>query len=94
MWCEKMVHPDGIVTIVCHGGARPQPRRCVVCHRQEGQQLSGGARLELKLCDAPMGRRKQKTCDTAVCAVHAAHVEPDFDLCPTHAREAGQRNAP
>jgi len=90
MWCERRVDPDGGVTIICHGGRRPEPRRCVVCQRKEGQRLPGQAEgLRLVLCDAVVRPEatRQRTCDAAVCAVHAVHREPDTDYCPRHAPE-------
>ena len=61
--------------IVC--GRRTPVQRCVVC----------GTQYDMKLCDFPLRRDKTgKTCDRPVCGTHAHHVEPDTDLCPTHAR--------
>jgi hypothetical protein len=91
MWCERRVDPDGGVTIICHGGRRPAPKRCVVCQRTEAQTA-------LVLCDAVVrpDAKRSRTCDAAVCTAHAVHREPDTDYCPAHAREgreAGEEEA-
>jgi hypothetical protein len=55
-------------------------RCCCVCYRPAWQVL-------LKLCDFPIhGGPRDVTCDVLVCTAHAQHREPDYDLCPTHAR--------
>lgn len=75
MVCRTMELPDGSFAIVCNRG-RIAPR-CVVCQRTR----------DIKLCDYPLhGEKAGTTCDRPVCALHAHHVEPDTDYCPSHAR--------
>ena len=69
-----------VPVIVC---SRMAPaKRCVVCFTQ----------YDVKLCDYPLvGSKAGQTCDRPVCGVHAVHQEPDFDLCPSHARFVATR---
>ena len=70
----NVVRGDGFTAIVCTRGRKSKP--CVVCGRPHA-----------KLCDYPLtGEKQGKTCDRALCAQHTAHVPPDTDYCPTHAR--------
>ena len=62
--------------ITC-GRVRRSARRCVVCGRPN----------QLMLCDFPLtGSKQGQTCSRPVCVVHAVHTDPDYDLCPAHAR--------
>jgi hypothetical protein len=66
--------------IVC--SRNPRFQCCCVCYRPASQVM-------LKLCDFPIhGGPRGATCDEVICTTHAQHYEPDYDLCPTHARTA------
>jgi hypothetical protein len=84
MPCEMYEAGDGGIIFLCSRGRQPL-KRCIVCQRSERQR-------RLKLCDYVVGiaRRGKRTCDAPVCAEHAWHQDPDYDLCPAHAREREQ----
>ena len=76
MPCRTVAIPGGGYAIVCRR-AKQLTHRCVVCHTV----------YNMKLCDYPLsGVRHGETCSRPVCATHAHHTDPDYDLCPSHAR--------
>ena len=78
MACRTVQLPGGGIAIMCGRGV--QGRTCIVCHRSEYV-------TPIRLCDFPLtGDKAGQTCDRVVCVVHAHHEEPDFDVCPAHAR--------
>ena len=75
---HTLVDGEPVTMIVC--GRKAAVPCCVVCRTQ----------YDIKLCDYPLvGTKLGQTCDRPVCGVHAVHQEPDFDLCPSHARIVG-----
>jgi hypothetical protein len=65
---------NGITTIICSRGRRPQPCTFDGCNR-DGSFL----------CDFPIGAGK--TCDRRICGRHARTIAKNVQHCITHPRE-------
>ena len=77
MPCHEGIRWRGVRASMIVCGRQAHAKRCVVCQTHDN----------LKLCDYPLaGPKHGQTCNRPVCGTHATHQEPDFDLCPSHAR--------